>query len=59
MKRHGIEIVRSTCATLRVIHIVETPTDESALHVAVLSWHADSEGQWARKLEPHLTEDTR
>jgi len=55
--RHGIDIVRSTGATLRVVHVVEAPEDWMALHSAVDRWHTDSQGQLARQLEPYTAED--
>jgi len=55
--RHGIDIARSTGATLRVVHVVETPGDWTALHSAVDRWHADTHAQLARQVEPYTAED--
>ena len=51
--RHGINIARSTGATLRVVHVVETPGDWWAPHSAVERWHADTLGQLAQQVGPY------
>lgn len=55
--RHGIDIARSTGATLRVVHVVETPEDWTAPRSTVDRWHADCQGRLARHIEPYTAED--
>lgn len=55
--RHGIHIARAAGAELRIIHVVETLTDEGALHSAVDRWRADTRGRLARQVEPYTAED--
>jgi len=55
---HGIRIARATGAELRIIHVLEAPADEGALHAAVDRWHADTEGRLARQVEPYTADDT-
>lgn len=55
--RHGIDIARSSGATLRVVHVVETHRDWAALHSAVDRWHTDTQGQLARQVARYTADD--
>ena len=56
--RHGIEVARSTGATLRVVHVVETPEDHwGPLRSALEHWQAHVERRLARQVEPYTADD--
>lgn len=58
--RHGMRIARSSGAGLRIVHVVETPTDEDALESArpaLERWHTDNQARLAQAIEPYTSED--
>ena len=52
--RHGCGIARHAGASIRVVHVVETPSDEEGLEAAreaVKEWHVSDEGELANEIE--------
>jgi len=52
--RHGCTIAGVAGASIRVVHVVETPADEERLEAAreaVKQWHVTDEGRFAREIE--------
>ena len=56
--RHGIAIARSTGATLRVVHVVETSEDcWGPLRSALEHWQAEVERRLAQQIRAHTSHD--
>lgn len=57
--RHGAHIARSSGATLRVLHVVETPGADEGLESskpAIEHWRGDSIGRLEGQLQPYASE---